>query len=140
MPGGLCVWPLLGPKLCLSRTQSRKERKMNSYISDTLDDFVVLILYMLHDIIVIEYCNSNIKCHHYIVSFLWKHHGNCLIEKAIFLSLYSHLPIVPVLRDGQMFAMQAKCTGKVLKLLSASCKILRLIVLHSPVRLVYYKS
>lgn len=85
MPGGLRVWPLLGPKLCLSRTQSRKERKMNSYISDTLDDFVVLILYMLHDIIVIEYCNSNIKCHHYIVSFLWKHHGNCLIEKGVFV-------------------------------------------------------
>ena len=58
---------------------------MNSYISDTLDDFVVLILYMLHDIIVIEYCNSNIKCRHYIVSFLWKHHGNCLTEKGVFV-------------------------------------------------------
>ena len=56
------------------------------------------------------------------------------------VSLYSHLPVVPGLGEGQMFAMQAKCTGKVLKLLSASCKILRLIVLHSPVRLVYYKS
>ena len=56
------------------------------------------------------------------------------------VSLYPHLPVVPELGEGQMFAMQAKCTGKVLKLLSASCKILRLIVLHSPVRLVYYKS
>lgn len=107
---------------------------MNSYISDMLDDFMVLILYMFHD--VIEYCNSNIKCHHYIVSFLWKHHGNCLTEKSVLILIS---PVVPGLGEGQMFAMQAKCTGKVLKLLSASCKILRL-MLHSPVRLVYYKS
>lgn len=44
------------------------------------------------------------------------------------------------LGEARVFAMQAKYTKKVLTLLSASCKILRLIVLHSPVRLVYYKS
>lgn len=61
----------------------------------------------------------------------------CFAEKGV---LCSQCPVVPVLGEGQVFAMQAKYTGKVLKLLSASCKILRLIVLHSPVRLVYYKS
>lgn len=44
------------------------------------------------------------------------------------------------LGEVQVLAMQVGYVGKVLKWLSASCKILRLIVLHSPVRLVYYKS
>ena len=44
------------------------------------------------------------------------------------------------LGGAQVLAMQVEYIGKVLKWLSASCKVLRLIVLHSPVRLVYYKS